>query len=238
MATSGTDTFLATVNQICYDGLTNVGANGPGKTPHPDQLVHAKRLLNALVKGIDKESKFLWRFSRSTFTTTASQASYQPAATVIEVDEPMTFVKSGETSRTTIRRITRDDYMRIADRTQESRTPTEFYVEKDLASDGRVQMTIYFWPVPSTSSDTIEYPAYLRGEDVTGGSQGTDFPQDWVECLTFGLTSRLAPGYEQMSMAKYYKELFEVEKSKLINNDNERGNLYLFPYGWHGGGVY
>lgn len=239
MAFSGTDTFVATRDQIIMDSLINVGAVGINETPDGDQLAHGSRILNDLVKSIDADGQFLWRVVRSTFTTTASDASYTTSdipATILDIDKPMRFTQASATSSTIIDSMTRDEYMAIPNRAETARAPTKFYVQKDLASDGRAQITVYFWPTPSTTGDTIEFAAFTRAEDMTVGTHNPDFPQAWIYALKCGLSARLAPAYAQPALARFYEEAFQAEKAKQLLNDNERGDLYFVPYGAYGGG--
>lgn len=234
MATSGSDDFVATRDEILKDALTNVGALGPNGTPTGKQYTHTSRLLNDLAKSIDADGQFLWRVVRASITTVASQANYTLGADLLDVDQPMRFTKSGETDGHILNRMTRDEYMHLTDRTEENRIPTLFYTEKDLASDGRVQMTVYFWPTPSTAGDSIEYAGFTRGEDFDVGSDNLDFPQSWIHCLKLGLSMMLAPAYGDRALGKYYRDLYEIEKSKLVNDDNERGDAFFYPYGAYG----
>lgn len=235
MTTSGSDNFVATRDQIVGDALANVGAVGPNETPEGDMLAHGARLLNDLVKSIDAEGEFLWRMTRPTITTIAATAGYALSATFIDIEGPMRFLQAGSTSGTIIEQIQIEDYMRIPNRTQQSRTPMQFAIQTDLASDGRVQKTVYMWPVPSTSGDTAEYRAFTRGEDFDTGANNPDFPQSWITCLKWGLSMLLAPSYRQFPLVQGFRDLFESEKAKLINADNQHGNLQMVPFGDFGG---
>jgi len=231
MATSGDDTFSQTADEICSDALAGVGAIGPGDTAKGKMLTHARRVLNRIVKSIDAEGKFLWRVNRADITTTASTASYTLGATIFAVDNEMNFRESGSADRQLITRITKRDYMQIPDRTEESRAPTLFYVEKALVSTGQEQLTVYFWPVPSTSSDSIEYASYTRGEDFDAGSNTGDFPSSWIQCFVYGLQAELAPAYKQGKEQRRFYELFLAEKDRMLNSDNDGGDLIMVPFG-------
>ena len=232
MATSGSDNFVATRDDLIRDSLTMVGALGPNGTIDESQLAHGARALNDLVKSIDADGLFLWRVERLTFTTVASTATYTPPATVIGIDGPMRFTEAAATDATTIERMTRRDYQNIPARASEARAPLSYYVEKNLATDGREQLSVKFWPVPSTSGDSIEYIAFLRGEDFDTGANALDFPQKWIHCLKLGLASVLAIAYHQVGLAVKLQEMFEIEKNKQVNADNEGGDLTFVPFGY------
>lgn len=225
MTTSSSYDFEQTRDQIIADALTNVGALGPGRTPQPNQVVHASRALNRVVKSMDPQGLFLWRTVRRTFTTTASTANYSLAADVLSVDDPITYLASGATSRSTIMTITRDDYMGIVDRTTES-TPTQMYVEKTLTA-----VTAYLWPVPDASAATVEYTAQIKSKDFDTAANTPDFPSSWTACLVYGLSMELAASYNQPKLGEYFRGMFESERERQFEMDGEKGRLTLVPFG-------
>ncbi len=168
--------------------------------------------------------------SRNTITTIAATASYALSATIIDTEGPMSFLIAGSTSRSLITQIQVEDYMRIPNRTESARTPINFAVQTDLASDGRVQKTIYFWPVPSTSGDTAEYRAFTRAEDFDTGANTPDFPQSWILCLKYGLSMLLCSPYGRHQLTGHFAQLYEAEKTKLVNADNQHGDFWIAPF--------
>lgn len=231
MAVGTTDTFSQTRDEIISDALTNVGAIGPGQDATGSIRDHAVRALGRIVKAIDAEGQFLWRISELTFATTAATASYALSATVFDVDEPINYMQSGSTSRVPLRPMSRDEYMALPDRTSAGRVPARYYIEKSLSGAGRILCTMKLWPVPDTSGDTVTYAGALRAKDFNTGATNADFPSNWVLCLVYGLTAELAPAYNQMEMATMYRLLYEAEKNKQVNNDNEKQALIFVPFG-------
>lgn len=54
---------------------------------------------------------------------------------------------------------------------------------------------VYVWPSPSDVNTRIEL-TYLREiQDFDSGTDNADFPQEWLEALTFNLAVRVAPAY-------------------------------------------
>lgn len=225
MTVGATNTFTEQRDQIIADALTMVGALGPGQTPTGEQVTHAARVLNALVKSVDAEGTFLWRTVRRTLPTVASTASYTLSADVLDVDEPLRYVISGQTAGTIIRLISRKDYMSISDRTQTG-VPSQCFVEKLLPN----VVSITFWPVPASTADSIEYAAYIRGADFTTGSDTPDFDSRWIEPLVFGLASRLAYSYAQPDLAPILGAQYEQRKLQVLEDGTERGAVTLVPW--------
>lgn len=230
MAQGTTDTWASGRDEIISDVLASLGAIGPGVDATGAMRTHAARALDAIVKAIDAEGQFLWRTSRLTTTTTSGTASYTLSALAFAVDEPVSYLASGGTSRVPLRAMSADDYMSLPDRTTTARVPSRYYIEKTLSS-GREALTMILYPTPDTSNDTIEYRAALRAKDFNTGATNPDFPSNWVKCLKYGLTADLAPAYGQAELVTQFMALFTAEKALQLGNDNEKQGVFFVPWG-------
>lgn len=225
MTIGSTYDFEQSRDEIIRDALANLGVLAPDESPsNGSMLIHGARALNRVVKSIDPDGMFLWRTIRRTFSTTASTASQSLAADVIAVDDPVSYLPASSTSRSILTQMSRDDYMSIADRTVTGR-PTMFWIERALTT-----ATMYLWPVPDTTSDTIEYSAIIRSKDFDTGANTPDFPPEWTCCLVYGLTAELAGPYRQPALLAQYREMFLDEKKRLLNTGGEKGNLIISPF--------
>ncbi len=231
MTTGATDVFSATRDQLIDDALTNVGAIGPGESASGLMQAHAARALNRIVKAIDADGMFLWRTTRLTFVTIASTASYALSATAFDVDEPVSYLQAGGTTRVPLRAMARDDFMTLPDRTTTARVPARYYIEKTLTGAGRTLLTMQLYPVPNTTADTVEYAAAIRAKDYVTGADTSDFPSNWVQCLVWGLTAELAPGYNQPALSAQYRDMYLAEKDKQLGRDNENQGIFFVPFG-------
>lgn len=230
MTTASTWTFQETRDEIIRDALSKVGATGPDVSPSGPQLLHAARALNRVVKSLDPEGEFLWRVAERTATTTSGTGTITPLTDVISVDEPMNYMRSGSTSRSPIRAISRDDWMSVTDRTTTG-TPSQFYVSRVLG-----QLTINLWPVPDATGDTVTYSAVLRSFNFDTGSNTPDFDSAWTACLVYGLAADLGFDYGQAELSAQLRQIFNEEKMRLLNEGTETGNATLVPWGASGGG--
>lgn len=231
MAQGSTDTWAASRDQIVSDALAKLGAIGPGDEATGKMLTHGARRLDGIVKELDAEGQFLWRISRLTTTTTASQATVTISALAFAIDDPVRYTKSGATSATVLTPMTRDEYMALPDRTIEASVPSRYYVEKTLSS-GREALAMYLYPEPKSANDTVEYAAALRAKDHNTGAINPDFPSSWMNALTYRLAADLAPDYGQIGAVKVFMGLFEAQKERLINSDNERQPTFFVPFGF------
>jgi len=231
MTIGATTSFTQTRDEIIADALQNLGAIEPGgvrDATNANLFAAGERALNRVAKVIGSEGVHLWNYVRRTTTTSAGTASFVTASDVLALDGPGRYTRSGATAALQVLPMSRDDYMSLADRTIRGPS-TQYYVEQALNTT-----TVYLWPVPDATGDTIEYTACVRTADFTSGSDTPDFWADWVSCLVYGLTVELAAAFSQTALIQTFKPLFDQELRRLVDSDNERGNLTLVPYGASG----
>lgn len=235
MSTSGTSTFETSRDDLIAEALEALGAIGPGETRTANNSMlfdSGARALNRVVKGIDATGQRLWRIVRRTTTTTSGTASFAPAADVLDLDDPVRYTRSGQNTATPVTAMSRDEYMALTDRTQTG-VPRNYFVEKTLTTT-----TVYLWPVPDASGDTVEYACALRGQDFTSGANTPDFWSMWGTCLLYGLIVEMAPKLRQASAITIFKPLFEAELSRVNQADSEKGPMRIAPFGgMYGGGA-
>jgi hypothetical protein len=227
---SATTRFEDSRDDIISAALENVGALAPGaardNTNSPLFEAGAKAL-NRIVKRIDTTGKRLWRTVRRTASMTAGVDTVTLAADVLLVDDPARYTRNGETSGMQVLAMSRMDYMTLADRTTAG-PARQFFFEQTLGGS-----TLKLWPVPDQTGDTLEYVAYTRAADFVTGANTPDFPSEWSNCLIYALTVELAPKFMQTGLIQTFKPLYEQELDALVNNDSERGNMVLVPWGMY-----
>lgn len=227
MTVSSSYNFEQNREELIKDALANLGALGPDGTPSGAQTIHAGRALNRVVKSIDPEGQFLWRVVRRTFNTTSGTATATPAADVISIDEPMSYLPAASGStRTVLHAMSRHEYMILPDRTTAGK-PTRFFFERTMTTN-----TVTMYPVPDTTGDTVEYSAILKSRDLDEAADTPDFPAQWNACLVYGLTSELAPVYGATDVQlQMFRQVFMEEKNKLLSAETEHGRVILVPFG-------
>ena len=242
MAVPATSTYNPNRARIVQLALTNVGAIGPG-TVSPSQdaaplVAHANDLLNILVKSMDADGTLQWRSGPRTVTTTAGQPSYLLPSDVYDVDPPARYTISGQTVGTQIQPMSTDMWMTLGDRTLTG-IPIQYYLIKNLDATGTEVNTLYFYPIPANTGDTVEYEAVTKARDQSTDVDTLDVPQLWIRCLVYGLSADLAPGYGlDMSRIQYFQKLFEDERQRCLEQDQEHADVQIAPWGsYYGGGV-
>lgn len=83
----------------------------------------------------------------------------------------------------------REDYMRIPQKLITG-DPIILYYSPQLT-----QGQVFVWPAPSDVNKRLEITYLRQIEDFDTGTDTPDFPQEWLEALTYNLAIRIAPAY-------------------------------------------
>ncbi len=233
MTIGATTTFTESRDEIISEALEACGAIGPGDVrdaTNSNMFLAGERALNRVAKSVGASGVHLWNYVRRTTTTTAGVDNFVCVGDVLALDGPIRYTRAGATSSLQGLPMSRDNYMELADRTTPGPS-TQYYVEQQLNTT-----TVFLWPVPDATGDTIEYTACIRTADFTAGSDTPDFWSEWTTCLVYGLIVELAPKFSQSSLIDRFKPMFEAELRKLCDSDNERLGMTLVPWGAYGSG--
>jgi hypothetical protein len=211
--------------------LVDIGANGPDGSTNPSLYPSAMRALNLLVKSIDTNGIFTWKITRRTQTLTAGQASYVLAGDAWDIDQPARYVQSGTTTGSQVLPMVRDEYMSLPDRTIQG-ISYRYYAERSLDASGIAFLTVYLYPVPPTTGDTIELACQLKSQDLTSLAQTLDVDQKALDAIRWNLTLNLAPGFgigtDQLA---FFKTMADEKMKAFVGDDGERGDVQLVPFG-------
>ena len=120
--------------------------------------------------------------------------------------------------------ISREEYFGLPDKTSQGQ-PVSYFYDPQL-STGK----LHLWPSP----DAIDYSlkiTYSRSiEDFDTASDNPDFPQEWLEAITYNLAVRLAPmfGKDQKAL-----QMIAPMAAQMLQDvkmwDNENGSLSVTP---------
>lgn len=103
---------------------------------------------------------------------------------------------------------------------------TAFYFSPKL-STGK----LYVWPTPNTCADLLTITYQRSIEDFSASTDAPDFPQEWLEPITFNLAVRVAPAFG-ISLMKSKPDILQIAKESLAEAkswDTEEGSLYVVP---------
>ncbi len=219
MATSGSVTFRTEVDEIVTEACERCGLD-PTLIDRK-VAVSARRSLNLMfsewaVRGIN-----YWCTNESTLTVTASTRSYTLPAGTVDI---LTAVLRRSGNDTAMTRLSMTDYNGQSNKTTEG-MPTQYFFDRQYTP------SIYLWPVPENSTDTLVYWSLSQIEDITAAYQDTDVPYRWTEAMCAGLASKLAIKLPNVSPQRMQILLTQAESSFKFASDEEgeKAALRIIP---------
>ncbi len=85
--------------------------------------------------------------------------------------------------------LSREEYFNLSNKTSTG-TPVQYYYDPQQGT-GKV----YLWPAPDSVDHVINYTYLDELEIISANTETSNFPQEWMEYLVYGLAVRIAPLY-------------------------------------------
>ena len=85
--------------------------------------------------------------------------------------------------------LSREEYFNLSNKTSTG-TPVQYYYDPQQGTG-----TVYLWPTPDSVDHTINYTYLDELEIISANTETSNFPQEWMEYLVYGLAVRIAPLY-------------------------------------------
>lgn len=230
MTTSGSSDYTETRDQIISDSLQLLGVVGAGETPSSADITFAANILNKMIKGWQAQGIHLWKETNQIVTIVAGQASYDLSPRPLNVISCLYSYGTGLDRK--MKKLGRSEYESLPTKTTSTGPSTAFYYSPQLSTG-----TLYVWPVPTstevTNSDTFTVTYMKTIEDFDASGDTPDFPQEWLECLTYNLAVRLAPAYGiVLQTRKITSEVLTIATQSLQEIqawDSEEGSIKINP---------
>ena len=165
----------------------------------------------------------MWSIGTSTVSLTTSVTAYTFSSATVDILEA---VHNRDNVDIQLERISMEEYLKIPNKGQTGRT-TQYAVR-----NGRDYPTMYVWPLPENSTDTIKVELFNYLQDVTKSAVETaDVSRKFLPCLTAGLAYNMGmkrPGVD-MNRINMLKTEYEERMARAMEQDRERTNLLLKP---------
>lgn len=123
----------------------------------------------------------------------------------------------------TLTRLSREEYYNLNNKTSEG-TPSSFYVDYE-----RDDPVMYVWPEPSSLREHLRFTFNKSIEDMDAGSNNFDFPQEWLEAITYNLAVRIAPGFGKEAKLPVLVPLAEMFLNEVKAWDDEPAEVQMMP---------
>jgi len=219
MASSGTYNFSMDIDEVIQEASEMIG----GEQTLGHEPKSARRSINLLLQDWQNRGVMLWSIGTSTVSLTTSVTAYAFSSATVDVLEA---VHNRDNRDIQLQRISMEEYMKIPNKGQTGRT-TQYAIR-----NGRDFATMYLWPIPENSTDTIKVETFTYLQDVNKSAVETaDISRKFLPCLTAGLAYNMAikrPGVD-MNRINMLKTEYEERMLRAMEQDRERTNLLLKP---------
>lgn len=120
--------------------------------------------------------------------------------------------------------VSRQEYFDTPNKTTQSRPVNVYYDPQLLGGE------VHLWPAPETVNDTILLSAKMPIEDFDSLVNTPDFPQEWLNALSWGLAEEMALEYE-VPAERHQRIAAKAGtlRATLSSWDNEENSIYFQP---------
>jgi len=120
--------------------------------------------------------------------------------------------------------FSRQGYMETPNKTTQSLV-TQVYYDPQLT-----QGQMYTWPTPPNILSTLRFTFWKPLQDMDAVNNDPDFPQEWLDAMTYGLAVRLCPQYGvPMQDRMWLKQEAAEMLMEAMAFDNEPESVYFQP---------
>lgn len=214
MATSGTKTYEPDVNEFIEEAFERCGM--AARTGY--DLRTATRSLNFMLADWANRGINRWTVAQTTQALTAGVGSYSLGASTIDI---LSMVVRSSGTDYGLERISRDDYLNIPVKDQQSRV-SQYYVDRQIAPVLKV------WPVPDNSADVLIFDRLVRMDDAGQQRNTLEVPFRFYPAMAAGLAYYIAIKRAPERVADL-KLLYEEELDRAMSEDRDRASFTLIP---------
>lgn len=231
MATSNSTNYTQTRDQIISDALQLLGVIGANDTAAANDVTFCSSMLNKMIKAWQAQGINVWKEAEGTIAIVADQSTYTLNSTNYPtIGRPFKILNCRYQYSTGLERLMRPmgrtEFMSLPTKTTSEGASTCYFYTPQL-SDG----LLYVWPVPQDSTDSLAISYIKVIEDFDASSDNPDFPQEWLDCLTYNLAARVAPAYG-ISLSKVNPDLAATAQGLLAEMqawDVTDGSIRITP---------
>lgn len=233
MALSGSYDWTLTRDQVITGALRKLAVLPSGGSASAAQISDGSDALNALVKAFQADGMPLWAITSHTWTLTAGTSSYVIGVSqTLNTVAPLKVLQALRTpsggSAVPINVYNRHDFQTLPNLSTITGTPVDLYYQPTIGASSEPKGTIYLWPVPVNSTDTVTIHFQRPYQDMDASGNNFDFPSYWMQALIYNLAWTLAPEYgipptDRNILAKealYWKQ-------EALSYGSEEGSIYM-----------
>ena len=214
MAVSGSKDFELDVSDYIEEAFERCGKEM--RTGY--DLKTAKRSMNLLFADWANRGLNQWTIQQVTTTLTQGVSEIEVGADTIDI---LSIVVRRDGTDYGIDRLSRDDYINIPNKTQQSRSSQWFL-------DRLISPVLKLWPVPDNSTDQIIYNRLVRLDDADSATDTLQIPFRFYPALAAGLAYYIAIK-KAPDRIQLLKVLYEEEMQRAMDEDRDRASFNIVP---------
>ena len=214
MAVSGSKDFELDVSDYIEEASERCGKEM--RTGY--DLKTAKRSMNLLFADWANRGLNQWTIQQVTTTLTQGVSEINVGADTIDI---LSIVVRRDGTDYGIDRLSRDDYINIPNKTQQSRSSQWFL-------DRLISPVLKLWPVPDNSTDQIIYNRLVRLDDADSATDTLQIPFRFYPALAAGLAYYIAIK-KAPDRIQLLKALYEEEMQRAMDEDRDRASFNIVP---------
>lgn len=177
-------------------------------------LKTAKRSMNLLFSDWANRGLNQWTIQQVTTTLTQGTSDITLGSDTIDI---LSVVVRRSNTDYGIQRLSRDDYLNIPSKTQQSR-PSQWFLDRLITP------VLKLWPVPDNSTDQIVYNRLVRIDDADTATNTIQIPFRFYPALAAGLAYYLSIK-KAPDRITVLKALYEEEMQRAMDEDRDRASF-------------
>ncbi len=210
MAVSGSKDFELDVADYIEEAFERCGKEM--RTGY--DLKTAKRSMNLLFSDWANRGLNQWTIQQVTTTLTQGTSDITLGSDTIDI---LSVVVRRSNTDYGIQRLSRDDYLNIPNKTQQSR-PSQWFLDRLITP------VLKLWPVPDNSTDQIVYNRLVRIDDADTATNTIQIPFRFYPALAAGLAYYLSIK-KAPDRITVLKALYEEEMQRAMDEDRDRASF-------------
>jgi hypothetical protein len=120
--------------------------------------------------------------------------------------------------------LSREEYFDLPNKMSEGKPVQGFYDPQLSKGD------FYLWNAPDSAAETVNFTGAMPIEDFDAAGNDPDFPQEWIEAVTWNLAVRLAPAVGTPIQERGWLKNEAAEKKYLLSIwDSEPASVFFQP---------
>ena len=214
MAVSGSTDFELDVTEYIEEAFERCGK----EVRTGFDIRTAKRSMNLLFADWANRGLNQWTIAQTTVTVVQGQLEYPLNANTIDL---LSVVVRRDSQDYGIQRLSRDDFINIPNKTQQSR-PSQWFLDRLITPILKV------WPVPDNSTDQLIFNRLVRIDDADSPTNTLQIPFRFYPALAAGLAYYIAIK-KAPDRIQLLKTLYEEEMQRAIDEDRDRASFNVVP---------